>query len=457
MDAKELREYRNKLYTDLHSNTIPDRVPVQDGIGIEFVIQYAGKDLLRTEYDYSAELLTEVYDKAINEVMRGDKLGAGFARNAVSMLFTGNLQNQVSETGMIQHPEKSFMSADEYDEFIKNPYDFTIDVLSPRMNKEFAKGPAYRSRAVLLQQMANADQNAMFAQATGVLGERYGFATTPPGSSGIGQPPFDHIADFCRGFSQIPMDMRRCPDKLHAAMDAVMPLMIARSIPQRPHILGAMMVMTHMAAFLSNKQYDEFYGPQLNELVHINAEYGACTSLFLEGDWTRFIDEISEMPMGTRFYMEYGDMRKFKDALGKNFVLGGFYPLVLLRTGTKEQCIDKAKELLDIMAPGGNYYFCFDKSALNPEDINVENYTAVMEYVRDNTKYANAGEKISQTDRESTIIKGLRAKYPDIPSKYLLSYDEYKKEYPPVTEDVEPLIRKMYDKYMARMAFNTNC
>ena len=33
-----------------------------------------------------------------------------------------------------------------------------------------------------------------------------------------------------------------------------------------------------------------------------------------------------------------------------------FYPITLLGTGTKEQCIDKAKELLDILAPGGNYF-----------------------------------------------------------------------------------------------------
>jgi hypothetical protein len=75
-------------------------------------------------------------------------------------------------------------------------------------------------------------------------------------------------------------------------------------------------------------------------------------------------------------------------------ILGGFYPLTLLKNGTKRQCIDKAKELLDILAPGGNYFFTFDKGALTLNDINPENYVSVMEYVIENSKYSNAGSRL---------------------------------------------------------------
>ena len=36
----------------------------------------------------------------------------------------------------------------------------------------------------------------------------------------------------------------------------------------------------------------------------------------------------------------------------------------MLKTGTVEQCVDKAKEILDILAPGGRYFFNFDKAPL---------------------------------------------------------------------------------------------
>ena len=144
--------------------------------------------------------------------------------------------------------------------------------------------------------------------------------------------------------------------------------------------------------------------------------------------------------------MEYGDPQKFKDKLGKKMVLGGFYPITLLKTGTKQQCIDKAKELIDILAPGGNYFFCFDKSALNLEDINTENYVAVLEYVLDNGKYDNAGELVT-TDKKEDSIQKFAHTYPEFKSKYYVPFDEFKKVYPPVSDKAEPLMRAAYEKY----------
>jgi hypothetical protein len=46
---------------------------VEDGLQIEYLIQYAGKDLLTTQYNYTPELLIELFDK-IMEVARGDKI-----------------------------------------------------------------------------------------------------------------------------------------------------------------------------------------------------------------------------------------------------------------------------------------------------------------------------------------------------------------------------------------------
>lgn len=454
MDVNELRSYRKKLYTDLFTNVIPDRVPVQDGLGVEYLIQYSGRNLLCAQYEYSEEMLIDVYDKAAREVLRGDTLGAGYARNAVGIMMDQNVANRMGASGFIQHPEVSCMSPDEYDEFIENPYDFFLEKVSPRQSRQVAKGGAFRSRAVLMRYLSAMDQNAAFANATSLMAERYGFHREPAGSSSITQPPFDIIADFCRGFSHIPMDMRRCPEKLHAAMDAIMPFILRMGVPANPNVLGSAKIMTHMPAFLSLKQYEEFYLPQFVDQHHIYAEKGIYLSDFLEQDWTRFVDSLDEMPMGTRFYMEKGDPKKFKDGLGKKFVLGGMYPIAMLRSGTKEQCIDKAKELLDIMAPGGNYYFCMDKSALSLEDVNVENYIAVLEYIKENYHYDNAGELVNtELKREDTIVTGKAKKYPEFKSKYILTFDEYKKEYPPVDDIVEPYMRKAYDKYIAKLGW----
>ena len=453
----EYREYREQLFRDLFSNTVPDRVPIQDNLNIEFMIQYCGLDLMNTQYSYSDEILDAIFKKITDEVMRGDIFPAMYCRNAVAFMLDGNIANQMGSNGMIQHPEISFMEADEYDEFIENPFDFLLEKVSTRNSKQFQKGEIFRSRALLMKTFAIMDQNAMLGRAQAKAAAEHELFTEPFGASAGAQPPFDLIADFCRGFSKIPLDMRRCPEKLMAAMDAAMPFLLAQSMPSRPNILGASKVMTHMAAFLNTKQFEKFYFPHFNEMAHINLERGVHMTMFLEQDWTRFIDMLMDMPMGTRFYMERGDLKEFKEKMGKKFVLGGFYPLEYLRANDLTACIDKAKEILDVMAPGGNYFFTWSKSGLALNDINVENYVGVLEYVRNNSKYDNAGDIVYDCKQSDTIHKGLMNKYPEFKSKYVIPFDEYKKEYPPISEAAEPFMRSAYEKYLSKVALNRSC
>ncbi len=285
-----------------------------------------------------------------------------------------------------------------------------------------------------------------FGIANATISERYGFFDYPKGSVGMQLIPFDFIADFNRGFSQAVLDMKRMPEKVLEAIQATMPFAIHMAKTPVQHPLGTNFIMTHMATFLSRKDFEKFYWPTFYQLCHINAERGQSMTIFCEDDWTRYLDELSDLPQGTKIFMEYGDPQKFKDKLGKKMILGGFYPLTLLKNGTKEQCIDKAKELLDILAPGGNYFFTFDKGALTLNDINPENYVSVMEYVIENSKYSNAGQQVTTAKKEDSIRKFSHL-YPDFHSKYIISFDDFIKDYPPVDIKIEPLMRAAYDRY----------
>jgi len=101
----------------------------------------------------------------------------------------------------------------------------------------------------------------------------------------------------------------------------------------------------------------------------------------------RYIDYLAELPEGTIMLFEYGDPKLVKEKLGKKHIISGFYPVSLLKTGTKQQCIDKAKELIDVLAPGGGYYFGFDKVIITLDSANVENTKAVLDYVAENANY----------------------------------------------------------------------
>ena len=103
----------------------------------------------------------------------------------------------------------------------------------------------------------------------------------------------------------------------------------------------------------------------------------------------RYLDYLNELPENTIMRFEFGDAKLVKEKVGKKHIVSGLYPITLLQTGTVEQCVDKAKELLDILAPGGKYCFTYDKSVIATDKTGriAENLKAVTEYVYENGKY----------------------------------------------------------------------
>ena len=69
-----------------------------------------------------------------------------------------------------------------------------------------------------------------------------------------------------------------------------------------------------------------------------------------------------------------------------------------------------------------------------------------MEYVVKNSKYDNAGERVTTAKKEDSIVKFSHT-YPEFKSKYIVSYEDFIKDYPPVDDRIDPLMRKAYNKY----------
>ncbi len=446
MDPKELKEYRTKLYTDLYSGVIPDRVPINDSFGIEYFIKYAGEDLMLTQYSLTSEKLIDAMDK-VREFAKGDTYSIAAARNAVASMFQKSRANVMSKSGFVQHPETTSLADDEFDEYIESPFNFTQKYIRPRESPAYTQDPLERCINFAKVVLCSQDFNRAIGGANAAIAEKYGLFTVPAGTMGRNPVAFDCLSDRTRGFSQIVLDIKRCPQKVLDALEAYMPYAIHISKRSKAHLLGSNTIMTHMGPFLRQKEFDKFYWPTFNKICHISAQRGQDTTIFCEQDWTRFVDELYDLPQGTRLYMEYGDPKVFKDKLGKKFALGGFFPVTLLKNGTKEQCLDKAKELMDIMAPGGNYFFRFDKSILDTSDMDPKNYTAVMDYVLEHAKYDNAGQKVTTTKREDTIHKDYDKQYPEFKSQYLPSYEEFIADYPPADEKANELMKSVYDKY----------
>ncbi|MEG0379550.1 MAG: uroporphyrinogen decarboxylase family protein, partial [Eubacterium sp.] len=219
--------------------------------------------------------------------------------------------------------------------------------------------------------------------------KKYGKAPFPNVST-LTEAPYDFMADQLRSFTGISKDIKRMPEKVLAALDAVLPIMVKAGIPapgKPANKLNRVFIPLHMAPYMNKKDFERFYWPTFKALVDELDALGYGIDLFVEQDWTRFIDYLAELPRGCCMIVEYGDPKIFKEKLGDKFILSGFYPMSLLKTGTEKECIDKASELLDILAPEGNYVFHLDKAIIRIKDLNPDNYKAVIDYVAKNGKY----------------------------------------------------------------------
>ena len=381
MSVQELKEERRKLFEDVYNLRIPKRVPVTIKVNNDFGIQYAGMDLI--DVQWHPEKLEKAADKVCADFF-SDKLPFGSRRFPAFYTFADSEYFKMSKSGMLQHPEVSPMQEDEYADFIKNPFDFSIEKILPRLYPGL-KGTAEEKMFTYSKvTQAHADDAAKAGAVSKAMSEKYGYFN-PIAKSAI-FAPYDFIADIFRGFKGISFDIRRRPQEVIDACEACIPLETKIGITLKPTPMSECYIHLHMAGYMKTKEFEKFYWPSFEKTIRTVAATGQGISLFNENDWSRYLDHLADLPEGIRMRFEYGDPKEFKKKLGKKHILSGFYPLSLLTGGSVNENIETLKEMLDILAPGGNYVFDVDK-VMATYDGGKENYIAVLNYIRDNTNY----------------------------------------------------------------------
>jgi hypothetical protein len=137
----------------------------------------------------------------------------------------------------------------------------------------------------------------------------------------------------------------------------------------------------HLPSMLKTTDFDRFYWPSFKTIMEFFAARDVYVIPFYEGDWSRYYDHLQELPpKKTMGWFEQGDPQELKEKLGDTLCIIGLFPATLLQYGTKEECIAKAKELIDGMT-GGSYIFGTDKELLTAKDGKAENIIAVNQFV----------------------------------------------------------------------------
>lgn len=427
-ETELLQQERIKIYQDVYDNKIPKRVPVNISFPFEFTAQFGGLNLFEAQWNPSK--IEEAADKLCQTVYSDTCPFSGSFRYPSFYEILKSQSFRMASNGFIQHPEVVGMLPEDYDYLIEKPYDCLLERVIPRQYKAFNLDDPINC-AINLAKSILAYNTDM--QETGMIIEKlvkkYGYYPGAPFSGGYA--PFDFLADQLRSFKGISSDVRRIPEKVAAACEALYPLLFKKGLPNEVSNYGQVFFALHMPTFMREKDFEKLYWPTFKRMIDEYASMGIHSFIFCEDDWTRYLDYLQELPTDTRIMFEYGDPKLIKEKLGKKHIIMGLYPVVNLKTKSVQECIDEAKRYLDILAPGGKYIFAFDKSPLLFSDINIDCLIAVAETARDYGIYNNAGDSAGLAFNKDDY-KVLPSR--KLESKYYKTWDQYKALNPEVSD-----------------------
>jgi len=81
--------------------------------------------------------------------------------------------------------------------------------------------------------------------------------------------------------------------------------------------------------------------------------------------------------------LEADDVVQAKKRIGDKLTIIGAVPTSLLKYGSKAECLDCAKELIDECAPGGGFMLSVEQALLSTGDVNIDNLKAVNQFVHE--------------------------------------------------------------------------
>lgn len=178
-----------------------------------------------------------------------------------------------------------------------------------------------------------------------------------------------------RGLKETFADMRRNPNLVKEACEAIMPFFfpIDETFNSFPWI-GCPIAIVN---YLSPKQFEEFVWPTVKPLFEMYISKGAKLGIATEGKWGQCLDYLQDMPKNSlALYIEEDDYFEIQKKMGDKVALAHPFSTHLVKTGTKKQVEDKAKEIINKIGGCGTF-LALDRGPLVGSDINAENYAAL--------------------------------------------------------------------------------
>jgi uroporphyrinogen-III decarboxylase len=407
-DNQLLYEERKRRFYDTIELRKTDRVPIVPFADI-FPMRLYGVTLRDALYDHAR--LEECYLRYHEEFQPdvGD--------NPYGLFGQFKILDKIGYSGMrwaghglpddspYQYHDKELMSADLYDWWIRDPTDFMLRHLIPKLYDPLA--PLAKLASIRTNYFYNsafewarfADPDLVAAakaiaagaeEAIRTLGEigtfsqKLAAAGWPEVIGGCVHAPMDVIADFFRGIRGLLGDLKRRPDKVLAAADKLIPSLIELGLGSCAATgVPVCFFPLHMLvdSFISQEQFERFYWPQLLEIIRAVIAKGVYPHVLVEGVCDKRLPiMIRDVPPGTCvFHLENSDIFAAKKLARDKVCLRGNVPVTLLMTGTPDEVRAYCKRLIDEVGAGGGFMM---DCGVNIGDAKPENVRAMFEFTR---------------------------------------------------------------------------
>ncbi len=388
-NPQQLRQYRKQLYQDaIRRGPKPDRVPIFSNVWTWKFLDagYSLRDCIYN-FDNMFDATCEHHEKYEMDLY----IDYGTRNPLIVTDCYGPSQYKIDdEKNYISFNDFCLMDEDDYDVFLQ---DGVIKFFFERgVPKRYGiTDPEdmivkYGKAAHVYQQLTSYQ-----SRISNQFIENYG---VPNIGMGKPLPPIDYMINGMRGLTGTAMDMRRQPEKLDAALNLLDEFLypavqssFAKYDPDSDKYAMFARITSLAHTMLNPKQFVKYGFPFYKKFCEDVAARDWCAWMFFEGSSAHLFDILRDIPEGHfAFMIEQDDPVVVKKALPNLTVCGGF-DNTLLQNGTKEQCIDRAKKMVDELAYDGRYIFASAKMMSYPQDGKGENYQAVIDFVKQYGKF----------------------------------------------------------------------
>jgi hypothetical protein len=404
---------RSKRLADVIALRQPDRVPMIYNSAF-WHATYSGITFRTAMYDYDA--LARAFGKAVHD-LEPDAVSSPFGVTAIGPVLEllGFRAYEWPGHGLpdnrpYQYIDREYMTAAEYDLYLSEPNWFILTRYMPRIAEAFApfaeiptldgtnnvrlmlRTPRFANKG-FAKAFANlveaGDEANKMAEKNNAFAAELQASGFPIAAAANSAAPYDYFADFFRGSKGIMLDLRRNPDKLLAAMDKVVPLLISDAVAAAKANGGNIVfIPLHwgLDAFMSPAQFKTFYWPPLRRVIMGLIEAGLVPMVFWEGDCTSRLEIIADIPPRTCIYQfERTDIFRAKEIMKDIVCVRGNVPPSMLIAGSVEEVRDYCRKLIDVVGKGGG--FILEGATSVPNEARPENVFAMYEMAKTYGRY----------------------------------------------------------------------